>query len=167
MLIFQTDSVMCGNAPASLNDYLEWDWIGAWHDADLAVVTQNPPPEGRSYNGGFSLRKKEKTIQILRHCAHELESEKYQRFKLEDIWYEICYHEMLRDNLITLNLPPGEVAHTFSIQHYFYPEKDHRPLGAHKPWPYITDSSKLKAFAQYCPEFCGIVPQDKYKEYCT
>lgn len=29
MLVFQTDSIMCANAPKGLNDYLEWDYVGA------------------------------------------------------------------------------------------------------------------------------------------
>ncbi len=163
VLIFQTDSVMCGNAPRSVNDYLEWDWIGAWHGEDLVMITQYAPPKGRSYNGGFSLRKKEKTLQMIRHCHKGLR--KYQAKEFEDIWFELCYHEMLHDRLITLRLPPEDVAHSFSIQNYFVPEKNHLPLAVHKPWPYIKDAT-LRAVAQHCPELCEILPKDRVMAIC-
>ncbi len=161
VLIFQTDSAMCGSSPRSINDYLEWDWIGAWHGADLAWVTHNPPPKGRSYNGGFGLRRKAKVLQLIRHCSSRIKSEKYQqKFHHEDIWYEMCYHELLRDKMIVLNLPPEEVAHSFSVQNYYYPDKKHLPLAVHKPWRYL-DGTTLNDLIRYCPEICSIFPSQK------
>jgi hypothetical protein len=40
MLVFQTDSIMCANAKIGLNEFLEFDWVGApWY-----VPTPPPPP---------------------------------------------------------------------------------------------------------------------------
>jgi len=47
LLVFQTDSILCANSRQNLNDYLEYDWVGApWN------------PDGRfGGNGGLSLRR--------------------------------------------------------------------------------------------------------------
>ncbi|KAI0486901.1 hypothetical protein F4859DRAFT_510682 [Xylaria cf. heliscus] len=47
LLLFQTDSILCANSRQSLNDFLEYDWVGApWN------------PSGRfGGNGGLSLRR--------------------------------------------------------------------------------------------------------------
>jgi hypothetical protein len=47
LLVFQTDSILCANSRQNLNDYLDYDWVGApWN------------PSGRfGGNGGLSLRR--------------------------------------------------------------------------------------------------------------
>jgi hypothetical protein len=55
LLVFQPDSIFCANAPTTLNDFLEWDWIGApWS-----------PQAAHGGNGGLSLRKVSKILQVL------------------------------------------------------------------------------------------------------
>jgi hypothetical protein len=71
LLVFQPDSIFCANAPTTLNDFLEWDWIGAPWSPQVAY----------GGNGGLSLRKVSKILQVL---------EKEQRTtgdgELEDSW---------------------------------------------------------------------------------
>jgi hypothetical protein len=70
LLVFQTDSMLCANSRQSLNNWLEYDWVGApWN------------PSGRfGGNGGLSLRRVSRIIEIL----------KYQRrlpnTEPEDVW---------------------------------------------------------------------------------
>jgi hypothetical protein len=47
LLVFQTDSILCANSRQNLNDFLDYDWVGApWN------------PNGRfGGNGGLSLRR--------------------------------------------------------------------------------------------------------------
>lgn len=47
LLVFQTDSILCANSRQNLNEYLDYDWVGApWN------------PQGRyGGNGGLSLRR--------------------------------------------------------------------------------------------------------------
>lgn len=47
LLVFQTDSILCANSRQNLNDFLDYDWVGApWN------------PSGRfGGNGGLSLRR--------------------------------------------------------------------------------------------------------------
>ncbi|TPX11178.1 uncharacterized protein E0L32_000996 [Thyridium curvatum] len=70
LLIFQTDSILCANSVHNLNDYLEYDWIGAPWD-----------PNGRwGGNGGLSLRRVSAMIDILRYQDRKDGSEP------EDVW---------------------------------------------------------------------------------
>ncbi|PKS10210.1 hypothetical protein jhhlp_001960 [Lomentospora prolificans] len=70
LLIFQTDSIFCANSRLSLNDFLEYDWIGApWS------------PNGRwGGNGGLSLRRVSTMIDVLRNQIRAEDSEP------EDVW---------------------------------------------------------------------------------
>jgi len=56
LLMFQTDSMLCANSRRSLNDWLDYDWVGApWN------------PEGDwGGNGGLSMRKVSSIIDVLR-----------------------------------------------------------------------------------------------------
>jgi hypothetical protein len=70
LLVFQTDSMLCANSRQTLNSWLDYDWVGApWN------------PTGRfGGNGGLSLRRVSRIIDILRH---------QQRIPLtdpEDVW---------------------------------------------------------------------------------
>ncbi|KAJ2905199.1 hypothetical protein MKZ38_006105 [Zalerion maritima] len=70
LLLFQTDSVLCANTDKSLNDFLEYDWVGApWN------------PNGRfGGNGGLSLRRVSAIIEILRN------QERIDGSEPEDVW---------------------------------------------------------------------------------
>lgn len=70
LLVFQTDSILCANSHQSLNDYLEFDWVGApWN------------PRGRfGGNGGLSLRRVSAIIDVLRNQQRVDGSEP------EDVW---------------------------------------------------------------------------------
>jgi hypothetical protein len=70
LLIFQTDSVLCANSPHNLNEFLEYDWVGApWH-----------PRSRFGGNGGLSLRRVSAIIEILRH------QERVDGSEPEDVW---------------------------------------------------------------------------------
>lgn len=70
LLVFQTDSVLCANSQRNLNDYLDYDWIGApWN------------PTGRfGGNGGLSIRRVSAIIDVLRSQIRADNSEP------EDVW---------------------------------------------------------------------------------
>ncbi|OIW34067.1 hypothetical protein CONLIGDRAFT_652437 [Coniochaeta ligniaria NRRL 30616] len=70
LLVFQTDSILCANSRQTLNDYLEFDWVGApWN------------PHGRfGGNGGLSLRRVSAIIDVLRN------QERVPGSEPEDVW---------------------------------------------------------------------------------
>ncbi|KAH8894857.1 hypothetical protein GQ53DRAFT_642384 [Thozetella sp. PMI_491] len=93
LLIFQTDSILCANSRQTLNEYLDYDWVGApWN------------PTGRyGGNGGLSLRKVSTIIDVLRN------QERVHGSEPEDVW--------LTDRLGTrpgAKLANGTVSATFS-----------------------------------------------------
>lgn len=69
LLVFQTDSMLCANSRQSINDWLEYDWVGApWS------------PSGKwGGNGGLSLRKVSAIIDVLKN---QVRSDKVP----EDVW---------------------------------------------------------------------------------
>ncbi|PSR94627.1 hypothetical protein BD289DRAFT_427123 [Coniella lustricola] len=70
LLIFQTDSILCANAQRNLNDYLDYDWIGApWN-----------PSSRFGGNGGLSIRRVSAILDVLRSQARADFSE------AEDVW---------------------------------------------------------------------------------
>lgn len=70
LLIFQTDSILCANSQKSLNNWLDYDWVGApWN------------PDGRyGGNGGLSLRSVDAIIDVLRN------QERLPNSEPEDVW---------------------------------------------------------------------------------
>lgn len=70
LLVFQTDSMLCANSRQSLNNWLDYDWVGApWN------------PDGRfGGNGGLSLRRVSRIIEILRY------QERIPNSEPEDVW---------------------------------------------------------------------------------
>lgn len=70
LLVFQTDSMLCANSRQSLNNFLDYDWVGApW--------SRNARFGG---NGGLSLRRVSAIIDVLRN------QERVQNTEPEDVW---------------------------------------------------------------------------------
>lgn len=70
LLIFQTDSILCANAQRNLNDFLDYDWIGApWN-----------PGSRFGGNGGLSIRRVSAIVDVLRSQTRADFSE------AEDVW---------------------------------------------------------------------------------
>ncbi len=73
ILMFQSDSMICSNAARTVEDFFEYDFVGA----PIA------PNLGAGMNGGLSLRKRETFLRILDEW--DWEKEKGRRF--EDRWF--------------------------------------------------------------------------------
>lgn len=70
LLVFQTDSMICANSRQTLNSWLDYDWVGApWN------------PNGRfGGNGGLSLRRVSKIVDVLKH------QQRIPNTEPEDVW---------------------------------------------------------------------------------
>jgi len=55
VLMFQSDSMLCSNAARSVDDFIEWDFIGA-------PIAKG---KGAGYNGGLSLRRRSKILEVI------------------------------------------------------------------------------------------------------
>ena len=67
--------MLCANAARSVDDYFEYDFVGAPIATGLGV----------GYNGGLSLRKRSSTMRILKQWDWETTKKDGDRF--EDQWY--------------------------------------------------------------------------------
>ncbi|KAH7227224.1 uncharacterized protein BKA55DRAFT_655495 [Fusarium redolens] len=107
LLVFQTDSIICANSKHIVDDYLNYDWVGApWN------------PSGRwGGNGGLSLRRVSSIIDVLRN------QRRIDGTQPEDVWLS----ERLGDHNTGL-VANGSVSTTFSGE-------THRGIGEIVPPP--------------------------------
>ncbi|KAI9833828.1 MAG: hypothetical protein M1826_006351 [Phylliscum demangeonii] len=134
LLIYQTDSILCANSQRSLNDWLDYDWVGApWS-----------PSSRWGGNGGLSLRRVSAIVDVLRNQNRRPDSEP------EDVWLTSRLGH--RPNAKTAN---GTVSLIFSGENW-YREK---PMGYHTGgtgrflgagiW---GTPDKRREIWEYCPE---------------
>jgi len=106
-LIFQTDSIILKEHKELINQFLQYDYVGApW------VFNQQVG------NGGLSLRKKSKMLEIIHNVPNNSH--------LEDIYF-------IYQNRVPLYKPPFELAKLFSIETTFHPYS----FGVHKLWAHL------------------------------
>ncbi len=135
VLLFQTDSIICSNSNKTVDDFLEWDFIGA---------PISPFLGGHGYNGGLSLRNPKMILDILASPSNdfdELWRTNQTGLYVEDQFF---YNKMLA--LPNAKLPDREVAKQFSVESYWYD----RPLGFHAPHTWNED--RMDQIWKYCPE---------------
>jgi hypothetical protein len=134
LLVFQPDSIFCANAPTTLNDFVEWDWIGA------------PWSKTAQYggNGGLSLRKVSKILQVLEKAKRKIGDG-----ALEDLWLTNHLH-----SLPNSHMPIANISKTFSVESVW----DDTPLGYHIGWLGVhheqiwDDQKQVDHVLEYCPE---------------
>lgn len=70
LLVFQSDSMVCANSKHNVDEYTQYDWVGApWE------------PEGRwGGNGGLSIRRVSRIIDVLRN------QKRIENSEPEDVW---------------------------------------------------------------------------------
>lgn len=160
VLLFQADSILCSKSAARIDDFMEWDLLGAPIASRFGV----------GYNGGLSLRNPKLMLELTRNPdindfetnlrAYQAEQEVLKATegdekadeearktpswdKFEDQWF---FHA-LETHKPEAKLPSQDVARTFSVETVWYDT----PLGYHQPFRWLTDSQKKKVL-EYCPE---------------
>lgn len=134
VFLFQSDSIICANAKQKVDDYLEWDLIGA------------PIPKnfGFGYNGGFSLRNRSLVLDVIEHHPFAKDSnrtsESTNRNQFEDQWF------YLKMSGMQAKLPEPWVAATFAVQQIYY----NKPLGYHQVWSFLPEA--MDEVRKWCPE---------------
>ncbi len=146
---------MCSRSPYKINDFLKWDFIGAPHDVHGVTTVKH-----MSYNGGFSLRRKSKQLEMIAKCPFN--STWWGSFRTdwfyEDLWYARCWEQLALEDKLHLRLPPRETAELFSIQDNYHPWQ--KPMAVHKPWRlrlWAEWSPNLPLLLEYCPDICNIL----------
>jgi hypothetical protein len=119
-LVFQTDVMIFAEQKGLINKFLHYDYVGApWHGTPTSRAGL------RVGNGGLSLRRKSKMLEIIRTEPYLGEP--------EDVYF--C------NSRVPLNVPPVDEAMQFSVEHIFHPTS----FGCHKPWVsnHVDSLSKL------------------------
>lgn len=150
VLLFQSDSIICSNAPLSVNDFLQYDFVGAPINPNLGFGDEG-------MNGGLSLRNRTLFLETtqthswkddLAFAVNPLDP----KIKYEDQWF---FHR-LRDTINNTDgsyearLPTPEQAGKFSIETLSF--KGGRPFGYHQAARFQHDDD-LKVMEKYCPEY--------------
>jgi hypothetical protein len=121
-LVFQTDSIIIPKYSFLIDAFLKYDYVGApW--------TIDGPLHGNIGNGGFSLRRKTKMLEII-------EKVPYRFGDAEDVYFSI--------SPVSLYKPSWEQAKLFSVEHVF----SEITFGCHKPW----DGRHYQIFQSIHPE---------------
>ena len=124
VLIFQTDSGICTKDDSILDEFSKFDYSGApWIHI----------PDKKGGNGGFSLRKKSKILELLK----KYKNNPYHSNPInEDIFFS--------DNL--KNGAPPNLSKNFSVETIFYD----KPYAIHKPWRHLG-SDQIQKIEENCP----------------
>jgi len=113
-LVFQTDTMICSNFKENIYNFMNYDYVGApWNYGEVG-------------NGGLSLRRKSKMLEILEKCKYYNDN--------EDLYFSKGCEN------VTYNKPSVEKAKQFSIEHLYSNDS----FGVHKPWLYINEADKVK-----------------------
>jgi hypothetical protein len=131
-LVFQTDSMIIPENKDKLYDFINYDYVGGpWPENNYRVPLQVG-------NGGFSLRKKSKMLELLTHRDAEYlkhkNIEKGNNFYLEDVFFCGLFHEEVH-----VNKPSYEKAKEFSVESIY----DDNPFGIHAVWKVDNVYQKL------------------------
>ncbi len=133
-LIFQTDSMIFKKNSHLLNNFLQYDYVGApW------LITNYIPTRLCDFigNGGFSLRRKNKMLEII-------EKIEYNNIP-EDLYFSTKY-----ENIHILK-PEYNTAKTFSVEEVF----SDLTFACHKPW-ITTHYNSFKVIYPECEILRGL-----------
>lgn len=108
-LIFQTDTMILHQNRHLINDFLKYDYVGA------------PWRNGCVGNGGFSLRRKSKMIEICEKVPH------FNYYFNEDVYFSL-------QKLIKIYKPNWRKAMIFSVETIFYESS----FAIHSPWKHLN-----------------------------
>lgn len=100
VLIFQTDSVLCSLSPWRVDDFLEYDYVGAPWLVPYDGITVG--------NGGLSLRK----VSTMQAVTHQFP---FDGDEHEDIYFSRALKAM-QDSGAPIRLPSSQVARTFAYE---------------------------------------------------
>lgn len=126
-LIFQTDTMILSPHKHLIHTFLEYDYVGA------------PWKNGHVGNGGLSLRKKSKMLEIIQNKPYTNNQEDE-------------YFSLKIPSSITYHVPSFEMAKRFSVETVFYDT----PFGIHNCWKYLS-STELDELIHLYPELRTLI----------
>ena len=125
-LVFQTDSLICESDKHRINDFLKYDYVGApwaWMDGG---------------NGGLSLRRKSKMIEVIKNCPKNINE--------DQIFSRGC-------STVKVNNPSKDEAKNFAVE----TEYSSRSFGIHNAWRYLPKHNA--DFEKRCKDYKQIMSE--------
>jgi len=130
VLLFQLDSIICANANQTVDDFLEWDYVGAPIDGRY----------GAGYNGGLSIRNPRLFLDIVKRTGGFANG----KVEFEDQWFYKQARSLEAEQEV--RLPDPETAQKFAVETIYY----EKPLGYHQPTRWQKD--RMSEIEEWCPE---------------
>jgi hypothetical protein len=110
-LVMQTDSLICREGLQHLPDFIKYDYVGApWKGHNIVG------------NGGFSLRRKTKMLEVLEKCSELIEKNNEDGF-----FSGGC-------DAAKVNKPNAKEAEKFAVETEYTGQQ---PFGVHKAWAHV------------------------------
>lgn len=129
VLIFQWDSVIVGGQDIHIEDFEEYDYVGAPWDKENDIWTSKHAAElieaDRTGNGGFSLRRVQPMLEICQDLGAESPDD-----EAEDIFFVKALAAR------GYSVAPREVAYRFAREVPIEDLPDERPFALHAAWYY-------------------------------
>lgn len=133
-LVFQTDTLISEKYKDNIYNYMEYDYVGA------------PWCNGNVGNGGLSLRRKSKMLEVLDNCYH------MKMYTPTQLWNEDAFFSEKINHVMKLHKPSFEDAKKFSVETVFSDES----FGIHCCWKWLNHS-ELSVVSSYCPNLIELI----------
>lgn len=139
-LVFQTDTMIFPKYKDFINEFLHYDYVGAPIIDRISYNNSTNEteliPVQYVGNGGLSLRKKSKMLEIMFTEGH-LEEKKHLP---EDLFFS-------GPSIVNINKPSGIEAQRFSIETFLC----EKTFGCHKSWAYMDNQRLFDTFPEIIP----------------
>ena len=130
-LIFQTDSIILKENRDKIYDFMEYDYVGAPF-IPFVPFSKNIKNIYQIGNGGLSLRRKSKMLQMLKYKKKAITSDnRYGKYIGEDLFF--CNYNINGTNIVSnvkIYKPNVNNAKQFCMQNLY----DDNPFGVHQYW---------------------------------
>lgn len=137
VLFFQADSMLCANSPVRVEDFLEYDFVGAPIDPNLGHGDEG-------MNGGLSLRNRQMTLDVIAAYSWLDELKDATSYDPKGVYEDQWFYKKMK--AMGAKLPDQETAQKFSVETLWYDT----PLGFHKIAGWNMD--RVEEIDRYCPE---------------
>ena len=127
LLWIELDCLLCRSG---IENYYEWDYVGAPWRADMATS-----PNCRVGNGGLSLRSRSAMLRISEEVnTNPVPNPSPSVINFEDLYFCINMQLCNQQKPGTFKIPDVELASQFSVESIYSPS----PVGLHKIWEYLS-----------------------------